>query len=224
MSSETRNAFLYGQLQEGLRYNLMEAPAVSGAPDYQALCLAVKTEEKCRQYTRGLRLSQSMSSDSPPQHSEVKKTDGESKTTQSRGVSGGSGGPGVKQKATGRCWTCDKPGHKASECSSKPGKPRSGGNSQPPRTHQVQTSEDKDEQPGAGTTNTTQDTTQSTDPLQYLLPDSDEEGAVRVTEVRMKDKGSRPQLVRVDVGGVPLDGVVDTGRTLRSWEPKHSRR
>ena len=46
MSPETRDALLYGQLQEGLQYRLMEAPAVSGAADYQALCLAAKSEEK----------------------------------------------------------------------------------------------------------------------------------------------------------------------------------
>ena len=31
MSSETRDTLLYGQLQEGLHYELMKAPAVSGA-------------------------------------------------------------------------------------------------------------------------------------------------------------------------------------------------
>ena len=46
MSPETRNALLYGQLQEGLQYRLMEAPAVFRATDYQALCLAAKSEEK----------------------------------------------------------------------------------------------------------------------------------------------------------------------------------
>ena len=46
MSPETRDALLYGQLQEGLQYRLMEAPAVSRAADYQALCLAGKSVEK----------------------------------------------------------------------------------------------------------------------------------------------------------------------------------
>ena len=46
LSVETRNAFLYGRLQEGLRYCLME---VSGALDYQALCLAVKAEKNAWQ-------------------------------------------------------------------------------------------------------------------------------------------------------------------------------
>ena len=190
LSVETRNEFLYGQLQEGLRYRLMEAPAVSGAPDYQALCLAAKVEEKrlaeltkCQQYIRELRRNHSTSSDSPLQPFEGKNTDGDTKTTRGWGAGGG-GGQGVKRKATGRCWTCDKPGHKASECKSKP---RGGENHQPPRTNQVQTFEGKDEQPGVVTTT---DTTPSTDPLRYLLPDLDEEGVIRVAEVRVKDKGS----------------------------------
>ena len=46
MLSETRDALLYAQLQEGLRYDLMKPPAVSGALNYQALCVAAKSEER----------------------------------------------------------------------------------------------------------------------------------------------------------------------------------
>ena len=37
---------LFSQLQEGLSHNLMEAPAVSGAANYSALCIAAKNEEQ----------------------------------------------------------------------------------------------------------------------------------------------------------------------------------
>ena len=46
MLSETRDELLYAQLQEGLRHELMKEPGVSGALDYQALCVAVRREEK----------------------------------------------------------------------------------------------------------------------------------------------------------------------------------
>ena len=46
MLSETRDALLYAQFQEGLKYELMKAPAVSGASDYQTLCVAAKSEEQ----------------------------------------------------------------------------------------------------------------------------------------------------------------------------------
>ena len=46
LGSETRDTLLYGQLYEGLRYALMQAPAVSGCQTYKALCIAAKGEER----------------------------------------------------------------------------------------------------------------------------------------------------------------------------------
>ena len=46
MSSEMRDTLLFAQLQEGLQYDIMKAPAVSGALGYQALCVAAKSEER----------------------------------------------------------------------------------------------------------------------------------------------------------------------------------
>ena len=46
--AETRAALLNGQLQEGLRQQLMEAPAVSGASSYSMVCHAAKNEERCQ--------------------------------------------------------------------------------------------------------------------------------------------------------------------------------
>ena len=45
---ETCYTLLHGQLQEGLKYSIMSAPAVSGAQLYAELCMAAKNEE-CRQ-------------------------------------------------------------------------------------------------------------------------------------------------------------------------------
>ena len=46
LSSETRAAFLYGQMQEGLKHNLMHSPNVSGALTYKELVMAAKNEER----------------------------------------------------------------------------------------------------------------------------------------------------------------------------------
>ena len=46
LSDETRDALLHGQLQEWLRYEIMEAPAVLGASKYSELCLAARNEEQ----------------------------------------------------------------------------------------------------------------------------------------------------------------------------------
>ena len=46
MSTEPRTTLLHSQLQEGLVYDLMRAPAVSGAQGYRELCLAARNEER----------------------------------------------------------------------------------------------------------------------------------------------------------------------------------
>ena len=43
---EMRNTLLYGQLHEGLLYNLLKSPAISGAIGYTQLCVAARTEER----------------------------------------------------------------------------------------------------------------------------------------------------------------------------------
>lgn len=45
MSTETREAILYGQMQKDLRWELM-SPNVSGAMAYKELCVAAKGEEQ----------------------------------------------------------------------------------------------------------------------------------------------------------------------------------
>ena len=47
MSVETKDTLLYGQLQHGLRLELMQGPAVSGARNYQDLCISAKNEDNC---------------------------------------------------------------------------------------------------------------------------------------------------------------------------------
>ena len=46
LSTETRGAFLYGQLQDGLKHSLMNSPNVSGALTYKELVMASKNEER----------------------------------------------------------------------------------------------------------------------------------------------------------------------------------
>ena len=46
LSAETRDMLLYGQLQEGLSYTLMEFLSVSGSQNYRELCVAAKKEER----------------------------------------------------------------------------------------------------------------------------------------------------------------------------------
>ena len=49
LSKETKDAVLYGQLQEGLQLSIIRSPSVSGTltyKTYKELCMAAKHEEK----------------------------------------------------------------------------------------------------------------------------------------------------------------------------------
>ena len=173
ISAETRGTLLYGQLQEGLRYRLMEAPAVSGAADYQALRMAAKAEEKRlaelkkrRQYRPDSRRSNT--TDTTPKSS--KKGD-RSMTDQNSDRSTKTGKSRSQRRIAGRCWNCDRPGHMATECrapkSGASGKTQNGGSSRSPRTNQVQTSTKGGETPTPPVTGTTaqpSDATETTHP------------------------------------------------------------
>lgn len=45
LSPDVRDALLYSQLYDGLQYEIMSGPAVSGSQSYQELCVAAKGEE-----------------------------------------------------------------------------------------------------------------------------------------------------------------------------------
>ena len=46
MVSDTREVLLCGQLQEGLRYEIVKSPVVSYIRSYKELCTAAHNEEK----------------------------------------------------------------------------------------------------------------------------------------------------------------------------------
>ena len=59
LTSETKEAILFGQLQTGLSYQIVKNPAASKTQSYKGLCAAANTEGKriaelcrCQQYQR----------------------------------------------------------------------------------------------------------------------------------------------------------------------------
>lgn len=46
LSIETKETILFGQLQEGLSYDIMKSPSVSDSQSYKELCIAAEHEEK----------------------------------------------------------------------------------------------------------------------------------------------------------------------------------
>ena len=217
ISRETRSTLLYGQLQEGLVHRIMESPAVSGATDYQSLCLAAKSEEK---WLAEIKKRRQYRTEHKHMHTGLSKLEGSYSRPSS--IAPSDGGSGRKSSLV-RCWNCQRAGHISADCKA----PRRGGaecptrEGRPPTNQQVLSSEDhrpqlsseprdQDPPPPAGTTLVI-----AADPQQYLLPDTDEEDTgVGVKEVRVQDKGSQPQSVRVVVAGVPVDGVVDTAADI----------
>ena len=47
------------------------------------------------------------------------------------------------------------------------------------------------------------------DPMQYLLSDDSDKDTTEVRQVRVHDRGSKSQCIRVVVQGVPMYGIVD---------------
>ena len=52
LTDETKNTMLHSQLQEGLRYDIMRSPAVSGSQSYKELVAAARNEENSQAQLR----------------------------------------------------------------------------------------------------------------------------------------------------------------------------
>ena len=196
MSTETREAILYGQMQEGLRWELMRSPNVSGAMAYKELCVAAKGEEhrqselkKRQQYQK-----QSQSTGSNPSKPPSHKTGVASSHNKPSGNSSSS-------KSSKTCYNCGKIGHLAYECRSKRGQKKtesSGSKSTAPQTKQIQSTMNRESM---------------SNPLDFLFLSSDDEMA-DVLQVRVTDHGSHPHCAKVIIQGVPAYGIIDSGADI----------
>ena len=111
LSPDTRAAFLYGQLQEGLKQNLMNSPNVSGALTYKELhvVMTAKNEEKRESEMKKLRQYQNPpkapASNAPPTK---KTTPPSNSSSQPR--------PQNSERSNKVCDYCHKPGPWKQDC------------------------------------------------------------------------------------------------------------
>lgn len=196
LATETRETFLHSQLQEGLRYDLMKSPAVSGCRMYKDLCVSAKHEEKRiaelkrrQQYQRpGAQPSLQRNRDKPPLPQSAKKLPPQSL-------------PG--SRPIRRCYNCNATDHLARDCK----QPKSESTGRPPRQGGKRT-------PDASTKMVTSNPSQqlSDDPLDFLYSSESDEGEVLL--IRVEDRGSKPRRALVEVQGVPSYGVIDSGADI----------
>ena len=201
LSMETKETILFGQLQEGLSYDIMKSPSVSGSQSYKELCMAAKHEEKRvaelrrRQHyqrTGTHRGSTDKSVPPLPKHQQPANRQRSLPPTSSRNFTPAS-------SRLRKCYTCGSTEHLARDCKSHKGE-------------SIESASPSGRPPNVRTKMVTSVMADCNDPLQYMFS-SDSDGS-EVSTVRVEDKGSKPQKALVDVQGVPAEGVIDSGADI----------
>ena len=166
LTTETRDALLYGQLQEGLKIEIMQAPAVSGAQSYAQLCVAARNEQHRQEE---LQKRQSYNE---------RRT---GRVTQPAQPSGAVPAQrNASQEGIKRCFICNKVGHLKKDCRQNRRPEQRTGHA---RTNQVRGPQQQEPRIATST---------NVDPLTFLQSSSDEEV---VRQVRVNNKGSLTQCV-----------------------------
>lgn len=199
MSEDTRSILLYGQLQEGLCYDVIKSSGVSGAQSYKELCLAARNEEKRQLELQKKQMYDSRGGKTSTGHGTTPPSYGRQKP-EGRGASSSTGSDDRRAPKPWRgqgdrlCFVCRSPNHLERDCPKKsgesPGKQPSKPSSTTKRVH-------------GDRHDTEQDGRECSEGLLDLLYSSDSDDPGRVKVVRVNDKGSKSQYMKLIVAGVP---------------------
>ena len=169
----------------------MRAPGVSGAQTYQELCLASRNEEKRLAELRKRQQYQRPVVGPAPQRPMKKIAEPkEAESVLSK----------AKSAEPRRCYQCHQVGHFAPDCTLK--RTESGGR--------------KDSRSGTNQVRSERELANEVEQFDLLdiLYSSDEEKEAEVSVVEVRDHGSHPQCARVEIQGVPVFGVIDSGADI----------
>ena len=114
MSVETRDTLLHGQLQDGLKHDFMQAPAVSGAQTYRKLCLAARNEKK---RLAELKKRQQHFKPLTQQHHQFRRSTETKPVNKPAGSASTSGAHASSLQR--KCFLCHESGHLARSCRKK---------------------------------------------------------------------------------------------------------
>ena len=166
---------------------------MSGATEYHGLCVAARNEEK---RLADLRKRQQYTKSSQPQPYRPKQPPSEMTrkppTHGDRASYNSTNGSNAR-----KCFICKKPGHMMKDCKQRRTESRE--SCHVGVAKQVTAERESSDEPVLVTD---------------LLYSSDSDDGEHVKLISVTDGGSRFQLARVDVQGVPADGVIDTGADI----------
>ena len=191
LTVETRDAFLFSQLQAGLKLTLIESPAVSGSTSYKQLCVSAKQEEKRQSELRRLRQQQERQS----------RTQNSRQSPAHRPPSRPTNP--TEHRPPRECYVCGKTDHIAKQCKLR-------------KSESIAVEARPTKRVSAVTSTPTASNVITANPMQFL--DSDSDGSVSM--VRVTDRGSHLRRVHVDIAGVPAVGLIDTGADISIMGPE----